>query len=260
MQTQDELKEQLVDQIYFIRKSISDFDQNEVEAKRIATHLRTLLHDTRTSTSLLSHFNKVNISFLETRGPIGGVFAYNSGVNVELFFDAQMISNLIWPYLGLVAKKIELKDDKLIIQFLPLYKVENKLGNAEHYPGRGFPFGFANNIAVQRGLTDFDTWWNSVIFDDSNGLRLSRKDLILTLANKDGGAHVDVNLTEKYSKFKTNDLLIINVNTKNEKFQNIPIVLTPIKQEYYSKFRLLFMRLIFSLKLDAYPGSISLLG
>jgi hypothetical protein len=37
-------------------------------------------------------------------------------------------------------------------------------------------------------------------------------------------------------------------------------VLTPIKQEYYSKFRLLFMRLIFSLKLDAYPGSISLLG
>nr|WP_315263208.1 hypothetical protein [uncultured Flavobacterium sp.] len=36
-------------------------------------------------------------------------------------------------------------------------------------------------------------------------------------------------------------------------------VLTPIKQEYYSKFRLLFMRLIFSLKLDAYPGSISLL-
>lgn len=36
-------------------------------------------------------------------------------------------------------------------------------------------------------------------------------------------------------------------------------VLTPIKQECYSKFRLLIMRLIFSLKLDAYPGSISLL-
>ena len=37
-------------------------------------------------------------------------------------------------------------------------------------------------------------------------------------------------------------------------------VLTPIKQEYYFKFRLLFMRLIFSLKLNVYPGSISLLG
>lgn len=37
----------------------------------------------------------------------------------------------------------------------------------------------------------------------------------------------------------------------------IVLVLTPIKQEYYSKFRLLIMRLIFLLKLDAYPGSIS---
>ena len=33
-------------------------------------------------------------------------------------------------------------------------------------------------------------------------------------------------------------------------------VLTPIKQEYYSKFRLLIKRLIFSLKLSVYPGSI----
>jgi hypothetical protein len=33
-------------------------------------------------------------------------------------------------------------------------------------------------------------------------------------------------------------------------------VLTPIKQEYYSKFRLLIMRLNFSLKLSVYPGSI----
>ena len=33
-------------------------------------------------------------------------------------------------------------------------------------------------------------------------------------------------------------------------------VLTPIKQEYYSKFRLLIMRLIFPLKLDLYPDSI----
>ncbi|WP_166750897.1 hypothetical protein [Flavobacterium psychrophilum] len=43
-------------------------------------------------------------------------------------------------------------------------------------------------------------------------------------------------------------------------FLNAIDVLTPIKQEYYSKFRLLFMRLIFSLKLDVYLGSISLLG
>jgi hypothetical protein len=32
----------------------------------------------------------------------------------------------------------------------------------------------------------------------------------------------------------------------------------PYKTKSYSKFRLLIMRLIFSLKLDAYPGSISI--
>uniref|UniRef100_UPI001E5FFBA2 hypothetical protein n=1 Tax=unclassified Flavobacterium TaxID=196869 RepID=UPI001E5FFBA2 len=47
--------------------------------------------------------------------------------------------------------------------------------------------------------------------------------------------------------------------SSNNFFLKVLAVLTPIKQEYYSKFRLLFMRLIFSLKLDAYPGSISLL-
>ncbi|NRT13568.1 hypothetical protein, partial [Flavobacterium sp. 14A] len=35
---------------------------------------------------------------------------------------------------------------------------------------------------------------------------------------------------------------------------SIESVLTPIKQEYYSKFRLLIMLLIFPLKLDVYPG------
>jgi hypothetical protein len=39
-------------------------------------------------------------------------------------------------------------------------------------------------------------------------------------------------------------------------FLFILAVLTPIKQEYYSKFRLLIMRLIYSLKLGVYPGSI----
>ncbi len=48
--------------------------------------------------------------------------------------------------------------------------------------------------------------------------------------------------------------------TKNITVEKIKIVLTPIKQEYYSKFRLLFMRLIFSLKLDVYLDSISLLA
>jgi len=53
---------------------------------------------------------------------------------------------------------------------------------------------------------------------------------------------------------------IIAFEIKNSEFKewiNFELnVLTPIKQEYYSKFRLLIMLLNFSLILGVYPGSI----
>lgn len=45
----------------------------------------------------------------------------------------------------------------------------------------------------------FDEWWNRVIFVDQKGSETSRRDLILAVANKDGGAHVDPVLDEKYA-------------------------------------------------------------
>jgi SEC-C motif len=45
----------------------------------------------------------------------------------------------------------------------------------------------------------FDEWWNRVIFVDQKESETSRKDLILAVANKDGGAHVDPVLDGKYA-------------------------------------------------------------
>lgn len=45
----------------------------------------------------------------------------------------------------------------------------------------------------------FNEWWNKVIFVDRKGNETSRKNLILAVANKDGGAHVDPVLDEKYA-------------------------------------------------------------
>jgi hypothetical protein len=45
----------------------------------------------------------------------------------------------------------------------------------------------------------FDEWWNRVIFVDQKRSEISRKDLVLAIANKDGGAHVDPILDEKYA-------------------------------------------------------------
>ena len=45
----------------------------------------------------------------------------------------------------------------------------------------------------------FDQWWNAVVIDDRTGNRLSRRDIVLQIANKDGGAHVDPKLDAWYA-------------------------------------------------------------
>ncbi len=53
----------------------------------------------------------------------------------------------------------------------------------------------------------FDEWWNRVIFVDQEGSETSRRDLILAVANEDGGAHVDPVLNEKYANLSRRNSL-----------------------------------------------------
>ncbi|MFK3797203.1 SEC-C metal-binding domain-containing protein [Pseudomonas sp. NPDC088444] len=48
-------------------------------------------------------------------------------------------------------------------------------------------------------LVDFDKWWSATVFVDSSKRPLSRKDLVLSMADKDGGAHVDPELNGVYA-------------------------------------------------------------
>jgi hypothetical protein len=49
------------------------------------------------------------------------------------------------------------------------------------------------------GLVPFERWWNAQVFIDQEKRCLSRRDLVLTAANKDGGAHVDSTLSATYA-------------------------------------------------------------
>lgn len=53
------------------------------------------------------------------------------------------------------------------------------------------------------GLTSkfvsFVDWWNKPVFKDKNERVLTRRDLILTASNQDGGAHVDPELNDVYA-------------------------------------------------------------
>jgi hypothetical protein len=68
--TNDELAAHLAEQLQFIEASADAFDKGfEGEAKRLAVTLRVLLHDTKSSRSLLGQLGRKNIDFLDTAIP-----------------------------------------------------------------------------------------------------------------------------------------------------------------------------------------------
>ena len=83
-------------------------------------------------------------------------------------------------------------------------------GNAVAYHGlvglRSGPNGlfFRPHCLMSTGQTDewrhrsFNRWWNADVIDDRRGNCISRRDIVLALANKEGGAHIDSDLPNEY--------------------------------------------------------------
>lgn len=152
-----ELKDHLKEQIEFLIASCRAYDSGfEGEAKRLATTIRVLLHDTQTSHSLLKHMSKKDMKFYS-----------HAGVHNK--------KNLL-SHMGLV-----------------LMKMGN--GSAEYLPilDNAPPFHYTQPKMV------FNAWWNQTVIVDQQKNSFSRKDLVLNVANKDGGAHIDQKLDKKYA-------------------------------------------------------------
>ncbi len=113
------------------------------------------------------------------------------------------------PYAGLLAKSIEgfgrVVEPSLIFQ--PLFVHAS--------------FRLENCPKV-----DFQTWWKGEIYDNKNGIVLTRKDVVLNVANQEGFAHVGDILDYKYVAYKQKNVLNFNINGKIEAFNNIPIYAT----------------------------------
>ncbi len=168
-QTKAELEEYLGEQASFIERSAHLYDQgHKDEAKRLAVSIRVLVHDTKQSKSLLSQLGLKGILFCDT----------STGVDTTTRFTFD-------PH-GLV-----------------------RLGSVKGHNDGSFDGGEYIPLCKTAGLhetpkwVDFDQWWNSPIITvvvDEKIEWLTRKDVVLALANKLGGAHVDPKLEEVYAK------------------------------------------------------------
>lgn len=190
-----EIIEHFLEQLKFLNKSCAEFDSgDESEAKRISVTLRNILKDTDKDTSILKLLNKKGIAFLDTSSKAGGIsnFIISKMQNCTVTF-----MNI---YMGLVVKEITGINGEYFYHFRPL---------------------LIQPTWENKDLMLFDNWYNQIIFSDVDD-GISRKKLILSIAEQDGGNHFDIKINNQYHKFKQKDSLKLNVNGQVITFENNP--------------------------------------
>ena len=187
-QTQQELLDHLREQLHFLGTSAASFDRGfEGEAKRLAATVRVLVHDTKKSKSLLHLLGlKQAIRMYNTADP----------------FDSRNLA----PHQGLLIMRMEVPGGTSGSITFPLWGEGQPSTDAT--PDSDKPRAKMTYLARVQAPANFDdhtevpftAWWDETVIRDRQGNIFTRKDIILAMANKEGGAHVDPELDEAYAK------------------------------------------------------------
>lgn len=154
----------------FLQRSSIAYDEGHVEeALRMAVSLRVLLHDTKASTSLLSHLGVKATTRLKS------TFVSQTSMETEL----------------------------------PGFKCHTVLPVMLTSAGVKPPM----DTWEVRSVLLADDWWNESIWLEG-AVTLSRRDIVLSAANQDGGAHVDENPNAKTKMVKAGPRITVTVNGK----------------------------------------------
>jgi hypothetical protein len=172
-----DFKFQLQRQLKFLTASANAFDNGfRDEAIRIATAIRVLVHQTKSSTSLLKHLNATTINLLST---------------CEGATDRTLM------YVGMGIMQI------------------GGDGGPEYFP--------ALDDAAIKSIVPVSKWWDQIVFVQDNA-RLSRKKIVLSATNQDGGAHVDDKLNADYRSLITDGFIGNVSHTANGQTKQQPII------------------------------------
>jgi len=110
-----------------------------------------------------------------------------------------------------LLRQLAMKDVPFWDTSSPL-NVENMISHSGLVVTVMTPKGAAYQAYLDGGFTpprqvNFEDWWNQIIFVDSEKRTFSRRELILAVANKDGGAHIDPALDIAYAELSRKNSL-----------------------------------------------------
>lgn len=205
-QSKSELETHLIEQLEFLQRSAKHYDLGaESEAKRMAATIRVLLHDTSSSHSLLDQLKMKKIGFLDSSVP------YDEKSNEYHF--------------GLIS-------------------VELSFDGKMHLVGKNLPLLDNPKKTFKTKKKFFADWWNQTVIVDSHKNKFSRRMLILSIANTDGGAHVDPKLDAEYKALSRENSMGLSVGTNGSDTPILGVELASVRQIAYE--------IIVSIK-DRYP-------
>lgn len=190
--TRDQVVAQFDRQIKFLRNSCAAYDAGDHdEAALIAVRLRVLLQDTRNQKSLFTQLGiKDTISYVDT-----GVYRkpFNDAVQA-LIQETESGSVFVADsptHVGLVEAG-EVGDGR-VGWFAPL-RLERFMPGSPPWK-------------AMRRVTSFEPWWRDELVESSSGKAFSRRDLVLIMAEQDGGAHVDPSINADYADLCVDPLM-----------------------------------------------------
>jgi hypothetical protein len=197
-----ELEQHLAEQVSFLRVSARAFDAGfEAEAKRLATSIRVLVHDTRSSKSLIGQI----------------------GLKASMRFEDTTIRREVLPP-GLTAWPAG-----TIVLDSGITVTQMTFG-----PDGGAKFAAPlDDVAPERigPPVEFAQWWEPAILTDTQGNEFSRRSLVLALTNQDGGAHVGTKLAAGYAALvKANSLGRMGAGPGQEMRPLLNIALATVRQ------------------------------
>lgn len=81
------------------------------------------------------------------------------------------------------------------------YDPENLVSTSGLIAMKHGPTGWKYVPKLDRGdiKITFEPWWNKIVFVDKMKNIMTRKDIVLAISNKDGGAHIDPRLNKDYA-------------------------------------------------------------
>lgn len=175
--THDDLESALREQFQLLAMYAEEFDRgNLVVAKPMATALRVLCHDPESKKS-------------KSKSLLGQL-----GMKDRYFYDTAASPDELPP-------GFDYKRKKFVGSFLGIIGMTHTADLV--------PFLDSQENRQFFGFSKFDDYWNRVILLDGNEKPFSRRNIVHSVADQDGGSHVDPTLNADYRALTRDNSMII---------------------------------------------------